>query len=590
MPEAPNTDRWTPERRSALVLRIIKGETTADEASRTHGLSASHIHEWQRRFLQGGERALRRAPGRRRFRVSVLLIVTLWLLLRAAYFNGYYVEDAPGYVTDAIYFALGDVRARDYVTGLNVGTYLPVALPLRLFGKAELALALWPLFSSLLGLVSIIGIARILFGRSFGLLAGMLYATYPGDVFFSTVVMPDAIQAGWLTLSIFLVVCAWSGSAGRAHLTLAAAGAAMGFCHLIRANGPILLPIGVIAATVLPRMWKGQTWRSALVSGLAYLTGWLAIQVLEGVVYFRATGDFLHRFHVVEKHYGALSAIAQWGLNTDPRTIPFSIFPPLLWLFTGEWGEINHDQAYHGFIFVLALTVMAVAGVLALRVKGLVGPAGRAGLLLAAAWFSWPLLYHQFGSQSLTAFVPMHRLSRHLVVYAPGAIFATAAGAFVIGRFAAKWRAQAVRPILAVLALGVLSGHLYFNWRAEQVAFRSFHQIKGTYQRIRYSLPPRVRMIAGDPGDLGFFDFWLNPLGFERVRLVPFSNFASCNQIVNGVVLTYSNPGWYGLAAPVIRETVARLPCLVTPPPDWRLLYDGFPEKVYVVQPAHDAR
>src|SRR5688500_8532974 len=122
-----------------------------------------------------------------RFRLGLLLVVTLWLVLRLVYWNGYYTEDAPGYVTDAIWLALGEYHARDHVNGLNVGTYLPVALPIWLLGKREAALGLWPLASSLLGLLAMASAARLLFGPAFGLLAAFLYATHPGDVFFSTV-------------------------------------------------------------------------------------------------------------------------------------------------------------------------------------------------------------------------------------------------------------------------------------------------------------------------------------------------------------------------------------------------------------------
>ena len=83
---------------------------------------------------------------------------------------------------------------------------------------------------------------------------------------------------------------------------------------------------------------------------------------------------------------------------------------------------------------------------------------------------------------------------------------------------------------------------------------------------------------------MGFFDFWLNPLGAGRVRLVALANYASCEDLRAAVVLTYSNPGWQGLSAPVIQETVKRLPCLLTPPPAWRLIYGGYPEKVYMIE------
>ncbi len=180
------------------------------------------------------------SSGTQTFRLAFAAIVLAWLGARVAYWNGYYTEDAPGYVTDAIWMALGEYHARDHVNGLNVGTYLPVALPVVLFGKSEIALSLWPLFCSLLGLVSLAGTTSLLFGRAFGLLAALLYATYPGDVFFSTVVMPDSIQAGWLSFSVFLIVLAFHGPANHRYRWLIAGGIAMGVCHLIRANDAIL--------------------------------------------------------------------------------------------------------------------------------------------------------------------------------------------------------------------------------------------------------------------------------------------------------------------------------------------------------------
>jgi hypothetical protein len=222
-----------------------------------------------------------------------------------------------------------------------------------------------------------------------------------------------------------------------------------------------------------------------------------------------------------------------------------------------------------------------------------VGDRATAGFILAVVWLCWPLLYHQFGSQSATHFVPMHRLSRHLVVYAPGAMFAIVAGCFFIRERTSLGRNPTARKVLVLLGAFILLTHLYFNWRGEQIAFDAYQDIKGTYARIRSRLPPGVRTIVGDPGDLCFFDFWLNPLGTERVRVAAFANYSRCEELqgsVGTVVLTHSNQGWQGLAAPVIRETVERLPCLLNPPASWRLLYGGYPEKVYVIDDPGDAR
>jgi hypothetical protein len=148
------------------------------------------------------------------------------------------------------------------------------------------------------------------------------------------------------------------------------------------------------------------------------------------------------------------------------------------------------------------------------------------------------------------------------------------------------WRAvrgRATRTALAALAAAALVLHLHHNLEGEQMAHNAYHAIKGTYTRIRDRLPRDTRFIVADPGDLGFFDFWLNPMDGERVQLVAFANYSDCAQLTDGVVLTFSNPGWHGLSASVIQETVARLPCLLNPPATWRLLYEGFPERIYVV-------
>jgi 4-amino-4-deoxy-L-arabinose transferase-like glycosyltransferase len=486
-------------------------------------------------------------------------------------------------VTDAIWVALGEYHARDHVNGLNVGTYLPVALPIWLFGKSEIALSLWPLLCSLLGVASLAVACTILFGRGFGVLAALLYVTYPGDVFFSTVVMPDAIQAGWLSFAMLLIVVSFAGPVDQRRWKLVAAGIALGICHLIRANDVILVPVGVGAVGILSWMWKRETIAAALRGCLILLSGWALVVVLEGAAYLWAAHDFFLRFRVVNRHYGATGSIAQWGLNTDASTIPFSIFAPVTWWRAGNWGHLYPDQAYHGLIFCWALAAL-VAGLAILTFRrSRIPDRAIAGFAFAAVWCAWPLLYHQFGTQSLSQFVPIHRLSRHLVVYAPGAIIATVAGCFLIKEAISAWRFAIGRRMLMATGLALLLMHLSVNWRGEEVVYGAYHHIKDTYARIRDRLPRGVRQIVADPGDLCFFDFWLNRLGAEQVNLVPFANYSRCEDLTSGVVLTQSNPGWEGTGAPVIQETVARLPCLLHPPVDWRLVYDGYPEKIYLI-------
>ena len=61
-PESPQ--RWTAKRRAALVLSILKGETSAQAAARKHGLTVAEVEDWRDRFLLGAECPPRAPEGR----------------------------------------------------------------------------------------------------------------------------------------------------------------------------------------------------------------------------------------------------------------------------------------------------------------------------------------------------------------------------------------------------------------------------------------------------------------------------------------------------------------------------------------------
>ena len=54
--------RWTAKRKAALVLSILKGETSVQEAARKHGLTVAEVEDWKDKFLLAAENALRSRP------------------------------------------------------------------------------------------------------------------------------------------------------------------------------------------------------------------------------------------------------------------------------------------------------------------------------------------------------------------------------------------------------------------------------------------------------------------------------------------------------------------------------------------------
>ena len=60
--EKEDVQRWTTKRKAALVLSIVKGETSIQEAARQHGLTVAEIEDCKERFFIGAENALRARP------------------------------------------------------------------------------------------------------------------------------------------------------------------------------------------------------------------------------------------------------------------------------------------------------------------------------------------------------------------------------------------------------------------------------------------------------------------------------------------------------------------------------------------------
>jgi len=63
MTESTRTlNRWTPTRKAAVVLDLLRGGEAA-ELARSHGLSHAQLFLWRDRFLEGGQAALRTRRG-----------------------------------------------------------------------------------------------------------------------------------------------------------------------------------------------------------------------------------------------------------------------------------------------------------------------------------------------------------------------------------------------------------------------------------------------------------------------------------------------------------------------------------------------
>jgi hypothetical protein len=103
--------------------------------------------------------------------------------------------------------------------------------------------------------------------------------------------------------------------------------------------------------------------------------------------------------------------------------------------------------------------------------------------------------------------------------YAPGAVFATVAGCYLVN--AADAQGAAGDPP-AVLAVGcALRCSPDVQLAGERIAHGAHQRVKDTYGRIRQHLPS-VRTITADPGDLAHLRFLAQPARASPRHGVPF--------------------------------------------------------------------
>jgi hypothetical protein len=508
-----------------------------------------------------------------------LLVGTLllWAGLRVTFYIGYYMEDAPGFVADAVSWASGTWQPRTSLPGLRIGTYIPAGMAMALFGKTEIAISVWGLVSSLAGLLAFIGIcARLGLGR-WRWLAALLWAAYPGDVLLSTVLMPDAIQTGWFLVAIYLAVAGCTGQ--RKMAALAASGAALGGCYLIRENALILAPVVVATPLLIGRHDGPLTAR--LRQSLMILGGLLTVAALEAMYYGIVVGDPGRRLTVAHDYYGGPDSLARHGLNVDPWTIPGSLLPPLEWIRTGLPPMALHSgQAYHAYAFVLALLAWLAALPMAVRMTD---PERRAFAWMSL-WVWWPVLYHQFGSQSVTSFVPMHRLSRQLILYGPGAVMVVAWVAAHVAKHGGRPPMKAAAAVVLVAGLVVHAGGVLEGLGLQSAIISRTTTI---HDRLVANLIGYRGRVFIDSAEVGLIDYFLNPLGAEPVvHVQDVFSATSCGAFEGAIVVTHSNPGWSFQPPPILLgDAQRRLPCLAHPPPTWTPLHAAawLPERIYSV-------
>jgi 4-amino-4-deoxy-L-arabinose transferase-like glycosyltransferase len=344
---------------------------------------------------------------------------------------------------------------------LRYGVLLPLAATYRVFGVSEWSTIVLPLTASTASVLLLAQIGRQLFNWRIGMIAGLLYATFPLQLRYATILSPEPIAECFVLIGVLLYLRGEKAAAPGNHegtgtiLWYGAAGVVLGLAYLAKESA-----LFIAAAFVLQLLWE-RRWREALLVG----GGLVSVVVVEHAYYVLVHGDILFRPHAVVLHAsddpetsGSVNLMRRW----------FWVYPRRMLLPTVSFGVHS------------VVCVGLAAAALTLR------PRRRYAMLLL--WAVVPLFYLNFGSSSLTSYIVMPTQPRYLELIYPPIILLSSV---FISRALAMRKAVAIAVTIVVAitcVVGVRTGLATRGrgWRTDEVAV-----LRAIVQRLDDETPER---------------------------------------------------------------------------------------------------
>jgi hypothetical protein len=393
-----------------------------------------------------------------------------------------------------------EVRKSDHIHhALRYGVLIPVAVVYKAFGVTEWTTILVPLLASTLCVVLLALIGESMFSVRVGIIAALLYATFPIQLHFASVLEPEPISECFALLGVLTYLHARRTE--RATLWFAA-GFLMGTAYLAKEAA---LFIG--GAFFLHAAWE-RRWKGALIVAL----GMASVIAIELTYYSLVWGDILFRPHSTRLYK---------LVNTESFFVPT---PGLAYRLLGKYPKAMVVPDVRFGLHSLACLLCAAA---ALTLKP------RRGYMMIALWAAIPWLYLNFGSWSLTRYAPLPTAPRYIEFTYPPLMLLT--GIVVSRAFSARPMIArfAMAALAVVLSVGVACGLSLrgtIAWAEEMTVLREIvraadavpgQQIYTPVVRWRYALDVFDASIVSETAETATVVLTRDALGLPAVQPGP---------------------------------------------------------------------
>lgn len=336
----------------------------------------------------------------------LLLIILVAISLRLYCFRGYVGLDDAEYARFAHQMAQGSFTIGAYdgpaVFPLRVGNIFPTSLLFHFFGTNEWTMVLYPFTLSIMCiLIAYICSAR-LFNHRAGLIAASLWAILPIEMSNATQLLPDLPAAFYASVGVVCILFLIDSRTKHKSLILCGgilAGLLFGLSWLCKETVVYLVPFCLILLIItIKHNWK----RNALL-WVGVAAGSLGVLLIEMIVYYNLTGDWLFRFHEMERNYlqwadGFFTEGSRWGWPVG-GSYAFALFKRLF-IIGPEFIFFNLK-----FLFLPLLGIVACFHAFYWKEKN---------QLFVSLWLITLLFMFNFSSSSLSSYMPIALFDRYL--------------------------------------------------------------------------------------------------------------------------------------------------------------------------------
>lgn len=151
--------------------------------------------------------------------VPLLVILICGITLRLVFLTGITRNDEVNYAHAAFELARGTLNFDYWWQGTTrLALYLPVAILYAIFGPSIWTTLAFPLASSILCILTVYLVGNFLESEKTGLIASLLWALFPLDVFQAGMLRPDGPLAAFNTLSVLFLLLALSNKTLKRYL------------------------------------------------------------------------------------------------------------------------------------------------------------------------------------------------------------------------------------------------------------------------------------------------------------------------------------------------------------------------------------